>query len=105
MAREYYGGPVVLGEAANLPFITDPNTGVATAPTGTPQYSIYTADLTTTLIAATNATQLAALTGTYYIPESISSGSGFAAGSNYVALITYVISGTTYTKLCRFTAA
>jgi hypothetical protein len=99
---EIYFGPVTLDDNLMGPFTTDPGTGVVAAPTGTPQYEIYSADLSTTLVAATNATQIAALTGCYHIPHAISTANGFEAGKHYVARITYVLSGDTRTKLARF---
>lgn len=103
-ARESFAGFVVIGDALNAPFITDATVGVAAAPTGTPAYSIYSADLSTALVSAQNATQLGGLTGVYYIPETISSGS-FEAGKKYVAIVTYVIAATTYTKTISFNTA
>jgi hypothetical protein len=98
-----FEGFVVLGDALNAPFTTDVGDHIAVAPTGTPTYSIYAADMSEAIVSAQNCTQLAALTGVYYVPATISS-NNYAAGVTYTVVIVYTISAVNYTKTMRFSA-
>lgn len=98
-----FEGFVVLGDALNAAFVTDVGDNIAAAPTGTPTYSIYSADMSEAIVSAQNCTQLGSETGVYYVPATIDS-NNFAAGVTYTVVIIYTISAQNYSKIMRFSA-
>ena len=96
---------IELGSTLYAKIVTHSSTLVAAAPSAAPSYQVYSADGTTPIGAPGTATQFAATTGLYKAEIVCSSGNGFAAGSHYKVVFTYVIGGTTYTKVVSFAVA
>lgn len=89
---------MVLEATCKIPFLSHPATETPTATTGTPAYEIRAAaglgDGST--IATGSATALSGVTGGWYISHAITTANGFAAGTTYYIVVSYVIAAATY---------
>lgn len=97
MSRRSAAAPVVLGATSAIPFFSLNDSNQAVAPDAAPTYQIRTAAglADGTNLATGTSTAISGVTGGYYIAHAITSGNGFAAGTNYSILITYAISAAT----------
>jgi hypothetical protein len=98
MGRRSSAAPVILGNTCAIPFLAHPATETPTAVTGTPTYEIRDAAGlgNGSTVASGSCTALSGVTGGWYISHAITTGNGFAAGTNYYILVSYVISAATY---------
>lgn len=98
MGRRSAAAPVTLEDTCALPLLTHPATETPTAVTGTPSYEIRDAAGlgNGTTIASGSCTALSGVTGGWYVSHAITAANGFAAGTNYYVLVSYVISSVTY---------
>ena len=107
MARRSAAATVVLGATCAIPFFSLNDSNVPTAPDAAPTYQIRAAaglgDGTN--IATGTSSAVSGITGAYYISHAITSGNGFAAGTNYYILITYAISAATKRQIIDMTVA
>lgn len=101
MGRRSAAAPVILGNTAIIPFLAHPDDETPTAVTGTPTFEIRDAAGlgNGNTVATGSCTAVSGVTGGWFVSQAVTEGNGFAAGTNYYVLVSYVISAATYVDM------
>lgn len=94
-------GFIELESTIYIPFGTTNSSEVPTNADSLPTCAIYSADMTSTLVASATVSNVT--TGLYKITQTVGAGSGFASGQTYAAVVSYAVSASNRQQVLNFT--